>query len=398
MVAPLRRANLFISAALLLAPGLARAGEVLGKYYDFPGGSGGSGGSLPSSPLVAGPGGYFYGIAAAGNGAIFQWKPGHNARIIYSFCKLEGCSDGQYPQGTLAADSAGNIYGATFEGGIPLPIGSGPGGSGVVFKLAPGSSGPSGSWTETVLHRFGGAADNDGDNPATGVVLIGGNLYGTTNLSNFSNALPLVYELTAPTGGGTNWGYNELATLNNYIDQPGVLVAGPNGALFGTVTGNDGSGNGYIFEVTPPSGSGGWSFSTIHSFAGGADGGIPAGLFYAKPTLYGTTQRGGSNGGGTVYSWTSSAGETPLFSFSSTSGSTPGGLYVKGGNLFVTTAYSFVEVSNAGGVWSASSLYTFTGNNDGFDANTIITKSGKFYGSAYAGGIKNQGTVFQLVP
>jgi len=52
-------------------------------------------------------------------------------------------------------------------------------GTGVVFKLTPGSTG---RWTETVLHSFDGRNPNqDGSTPYGGLILDSlGNLYGAT--------------------------------------------------------------------------------------------------------------------------------------------------------------------------------------------------------------------------
>jgi uncharacterized repeat protein (TIGR03803 family) len=36
---------------------------------------------------------------------------------LYSFCLASSCTDGGYPYGTLAVDSAGRLYGTTQYGG-----------------------------------------------------------------------------------------------------------------------------------------------------------------------------------------------------------------------------------------------------------------------------------------
>ena len=62
--------------------------------------------------------------------------------------------DGGQPEAGLIFDAAGNLYGTTYLGG-----GSGSCGGvdcGSVFKLA---SNPDGSWTETTLHSFTGGTD-----------------------------------------------------------------------------------------------------------------------------------------------------------------------------------------------------------------------------------------------
>jgi uncharacterized repeat protein (TIGR03803 family) len=88
--------------------------------------------------------------------------------VLYAF---QGGRDGAVPNGGLVRDSTGNLYGTTFYGGSTgSSCGYGPRGCGVIFKLDP-------SGTETVLHAFTGGVD--GSNPAAGLLLYNGSLYGT---------------------------------------------------------------------------------------------------------------------------------------------------------------------------------------------------------------------------
>jgi uncharacterized repeat protein (TIGR03803 family) len=104
----------------------------------------------------------------SGNGVVFQLAPdGTGYKVLYSFCKLDGCADGAYPYGGLYADSGGNLYGTAAQGGTH--------GNGVVFKLAPNG-------IETVLHSFCSLPGClDGALPEAGLIADKvGNLYGTT--------------------------------------------------------------------------------------------------------------------------------------------------------------------------------------------------------------------------
>ena len=71
-------------------------------------------------------------------------------KVLYSFT---GGSDGSQPREGLVFDQAGNLYGATLEGGAY--------GYGTVFQLTPNSDG---SWTESVLYSFTGGSDGAGPN------------------------------------------------------------------------------------------------------------------------------------------------------------------------------------------------------------------------------------------
>jgi uncharacterized repeat protein (TIGR03803 family) len=103
-------------------------------------------------------------------GCVYQLSPTPDGkwkeRVLYSF---GGGEDGQNSISNLVADSAGNLYGTTSEGGAGC-------GCGTIFKLAPGSNG---RWTESVVHRFEGPPD--AAFPYNGMVGdSAGNFYGAT--------------------------------------------------------------------------------------------------------------------------------------------------------------------------------------------------------------------------
>ncbi len=66
-------------------------------------------------------------------------------------------------------DSAGALYGTTYEGGTL--------GFGTAFKLSPPSV-EGGLWTEEILHSFTGGSD--GAVPYTPLLVLGTTVYGTT--------------------------------------------------------------------------------------------------------------------------------------------------------------------------------------------------------------------------
>src|SRR5450755_4673888 len=120
------------------------------------------------------------------------------------------------------------------------------------------------------------------------------------------------------------------ATLYRFTGQngdgaypTGSVVAGRNGHLFGTTQsggagpcpGNQQSGCGTIFELSPPASPGGaWTETVLYSFGvKSGDGSTPyAGLvFDAKGALYGTTVGGGTGNNGTAFVLTPPASESP---------------------------------------------------------------------------------------
>jgi uncharacterized repeat protein (TIGR03803 family) len=100
----------------------------------------------------------------SGAGTVFQVSAAGQETVLHSFCSLNDCADGQLPYAGLVRDSAGNLYGTTYQGGTDL--------HGTVFELDP-------TGKLTVLYSFTGGAD--GGNPWAGLLRDSdGNLYGTT--------------------------------------------------------------------------------------------------------------------------------------------------------------------------------------------------------------------------
>ena len=82
--------------------------------------------------------------------------------MIHSFLG----NPGGYPESGLVFDTAGNLYGTTFDA------------KGAVFEMSPQSGG---TWKYRILHRFQNRRREDGSGPLTALAFdANGNLYGTT--------------------------------------------------------------------------------------------------------------------------------------------------------------------------------------------------------------------------
>jgi uncharacterized repeat protein (TIGR03803 family) len=103
-------------------------------------------------------------------------------KLLYSFAGEP--ADGSEPSGSLIRDSAGNLYGTTFNGGAY--------GQGTIFKVDT-------TGTETVLYSFTGEADGAG--PCAGVIRdSAGNLDGTADgggIFTGTTGYGVVFELDA---------------------------------------------------------------------------------------------------------------------------------------------------------------------------------------------------------
>jgi uncharacterized repeat protein (TIGR03803 family) len=140
-------------------------------------------GAGPESVLVADAAGNLYGTTTGGGndgcfdgggcGTVFELSPNSDGRwtqrVLYVFCSLSDCADGQDPvAGPLVLDAAGNLYGTTYAGGAYQNCNGFA--CGVVFKLEP-------TGKETVLHSFTGG--KDGAFPYAGLTMdTAGSLYG----------------------------------------------------------------------------------------------------------------------------------------------------------------------------------------------------------------------------
>ena len=343
-----------------------------------------------------------------------------------------GKADGGGAFGSLVRDGAGNLYGATEDGGTVAS-------NGVVFELSPPAAGKM-KWNEMVIYRFKG--NQDGASPIAGLVIDPtGALYGTTLLGG--GGAGTVFKLTPPAAGKSAWTETVLHRFSGAdgTNPAATLLLDPAGHLFGTTCGCYGSSQsqGTVFELAPPaSGKGAWSFGVVYTFLGGADGSHPRGPLArdAAGNLYSTTQAGGTKtwGFGTVFrlappapgasTWTKKV----LYSFAGHGdGAYPGGgvLLDAGGVLYGTTqsagakfypngagtVFALTPPAAGKAAWIFSTLYAFTGGTDGgTPSSTLVTDAtGALYGTAAFGGdvtgcappgdqAQGCGVLFKLVP
>ncbi len=174
------------------------------------------------------------------------------------------------------------------------------------------------------------------------------------------------------------------------------------GNLYGTTQSGGFDDVGTVFKLTPMGVE-----SVLHSFGSGVDGVYPtASLIIDKAgNLYGTTEEGGTNHGGTVFKLAPDGTENILYSFSGADGASPvAGLVRKAENFYGTT--EFGGTNNAGVVFKLakdgeeSVLHSFSGGNDGGLplAGLIMDGVGNLYGTTHFGGLDGDGTVFEIAP
>lgn len=239
--------------------------------------------------------GTLYGTTFEGvsGGTAYSISTGGTFKVLHTFCgKGDGC-------GPVAAmlNVGGTLYGTTSYGGN--------GGAGTVFSL-------SSAGTEEVLYGFQG--EPDGQSPGSSLIDVNGVLYGTTMLGGNYGCYPYascgtIYNVT------TKGKEQVLYRFRGYSDDgvnPMTSLLEVGGVLYGTTQYGGNGAVGTVFSFSNRFSKRGKE-RVLHSFLGGSDGAVPTSeMIYVNGTLYGTTYDGGRNarchrrapGCGTVFALT----------------------------------------------------------------------------------------------
>jgi len=275
--------------------------------------------------------------------------------VLYSFNDTTGLIN--LPKGALVADAAGNFYGAA-------PA-TGNGGGGGIFELTPPTT-KGGHWTESTLYEFTGGADGgyEGCCILYGDLIMdaSGNLYGTTPGGGSGNGV--VFELSPPTVSSGSWTETVLYPFTNGsygVAPTSTLLFDKSGNLYGTASGGGTGGGGTVFQLTPPTTSGGkWTEAVIHNFDTDAQFPTAAVTLTGTGAMYGTAGFGGTNFGGIIYKLT-----PPTVS---------------------------------GESWTETIIESFSDGGTGPDSpqGSLLLSKGTLYGTSEFGGAYGWGSVFKL--
>jgi uncharacterized repeat protein (TIGR03803 family) len=360
---------------------------------------------------------------------------------VYSFTNSDGV-------GLSGMTLSGNtLYGTTRQGGAF--------GEGTVFTVNSDGTDFKVVHSFSAVARFSGTYDgtnNDGGWPSSGVVISGGNLYGTTVIGG-------------PLGGGTIFRVGTDGTGFTTLENPGRVTV--NGALpfneipgslqfcalltstnnlYGLASAGGASGMGSIFSL----GTNGAGFKNVFDFTNSvADASSPLnGLTRSGDVLYGTTANsiGGTSGGtlfsvnvdgtryATIYDFKNSTNRTPkstpvvqvgaLFGTAQTASgkgtvfkmttdgkgfttlcnvgyasngldyeALPGDLVLSGNTLY-GVADSIFSVNTGGTGFQI--LHKFSDRDGSPPFSGLILSGGTLYGTALGGGSSGNGTVFSI--
>jgi len=246
--------------------------------------------------LVQGSDGFFYGTTQQGGtngiGTVFRISPAGSFQTLYTFDHIP--PGGFDPFAGLVQGSDGNLYGATFFGGTNQYV---PNQNsylgGAMYRIS-----PTGAYS--TVCSFGATA-NSGSNPQGGLVQgSDGNFYGMTTQGGLTNDGGVVFQASAAGALTTLYVFGGLPTDGR--DPVAALVQGCDGWFYGTTPGGGTNGDGTVFRINAAG-----SLTTLYQFTGNATNGTSpyaALLQGSDGAFYGTTQYGGTNGGGTVFQFT----------------------------------------------------------------------------------------------
>ena len=253
-------------------------------------------GEGPASALALGADGNLYGTTvshgvngtAIEGGTLFQLTPSGTLTVIYSFCALANCADGNEPYGAPVQGADGNFYGTTVGGGAKR--------DGVIYQITPAG-------VLTVLHSFcvvSGCPDAYDTNnqlvegPSSTFYGDGfqGGSYGNGSLYSITTAgaFTTLYSFCAASS----------STCSDGSGPAGGVILGSDGNLYGSTTSGGADTDGVAFQATTAG-----SVNTIYNFASVEPDAVePFGpmLQDSNGSFEGTSMGGGTGSAGAVYS------------------------------------------------------------------------------------------------
>ena len=367
-------------------------GTDYGTLYDFTGTV--DDGSYPSSGLIV-DSGILYGATTQGGsdgiGTIYGVSTTHvqhqitidvtSNLVIHTFASKP---DGSSPTGELVLYE-GQLYGITNTGG-DYDYGS-------IFRIDTSGG------NYSIIHSFN-KISSLGTNPAGGIVIDQGFIYGVTN-SGGAAGMGTVYRIQTDGSG--------MTILHDFLGIDGASPNAPltlnGGVLFGSTSSDSYNNGGTLFRVNTD----GSHFSTLYIFDPTVSAGpyYPTGqLVYDSGIIYGTTYQGGTNGGGTIFSISADGHSfNKLYDFGTSSDSETlptipeGGLTLVGGNkLFGMTTLGGASAHGtiySWDIWNRTFTTIHEFSNSERPSTRLTVEGSKIYG--FTTGFKyTSGTIFSM--
>ena len=269
--------------------------------------------AIPSSPLTQGQDGKLYGVTrdggANGAGALFQLSEAGEVKTLLSF-ETQPMSRLQVSSGlTLGWD--GSLYGTAPHGG--------PSGAGIVYKVSTRGE-------ASILHAFSSTQQALGRYPMARITQSWDGLYGTTAYGGVHDQ-GTVFRLAS------DGSLKSIYSFTNGPDgrSPSSLTLGADGHFYGVTSPNEARPAGGIFRITSSG-----TFTLLHAFDQAVEGHPLRGLSHEHPRqnlllasnghFYGTNPLGGAHGFGTLYQMTPQGKVSVIHAFAGgADGAHPGG-------------------------------------------------------------------------
>jgi uncharacterized repeat protein (TIGR03803 family) len=288
--------------------------------------------------------------------------------IVYGFSR-----GGVRPLTRLVSAADGNFYGTTYLGGAYD--------WGTIFRMTPDGS------VTTTLHSFSGGPGGAAPQGAL-IQAADNNFYGTTSgYSSYwgASGCGTVYRMT-PAGVVTT--LHVFAGLDG-CRAYGALIQGRDGNFYGATYAGGAYNHGTIFCLGPDG-----TFTVVYSFGGGADGGGPLGGLVqgADGHFYGTTERDGAFGKGTIFRVTPAGVLTILHAFQGRSQTFPSELTLAADGALYGVTFGqtyFDDPSDPGTIFRVTlagvftQLHVFQGP-EGWNSQgkLLLASDGSFYGAS----------------
>jgi len=352
----------------------------------------GTNGAGPLAGMTFDSAGNLFGTTPAGgangNGVVFEVPV--NGRAITALASFVDAE----PTGRIAVDSAGNVFGTTESGGTS--------GFGSVWEVLAGSH------AVTTLASFNGV---NGKFPEGGMVRDSdGNLFGTASAGG-ANDMGVVFKL--PQGGSAIVPVASFDGTHGSTPLAGVTLDAA-GNIYGVTASGGTDDEGTVFSIL----HGTSKIATLASFNGdnGSGPGDPLTLD-SGGTLFGTTQFGGPSSSGEIFEVVKGSGEITVigdFDDSTNMAGPSGGLSMdKDGNLYGTASNgandqgALFELFH--GEHRIRNLFDFNFTDadeaigDAAPGGVLVDSGGNLFGASEYGGtkngvVKNDGTIFKLIP
>lgn len=326
----------------------------------------------PTGSLTQGFDGTLYGTSSGGGtdavGTVFKLTAAGQVKVLYSFCSLANCADGEQPAG-LTLRPNGHFIGAAQVGGT---------GFGTIFDISPAGA-------LTVLYTFTGGTD--GREPSA-PIYANGAFYGTAYSAGAPSGCGTIYRIVGPGAIQIMHRFNK--TTGCY---PTGLVLGTDGNFYGTTQEGGTFEDGVVFSMTPAG-----IVTVLHSFDPNSDGTEPVGtLIQANDgNFYGATKTSGFATFGPIIFKITSAGTFNIFY--QLNGESDGD-FVQAGLLQATDGNFYGVASQGGACDECGTLFrvtpgaSFSVLNDftlatGYNPAAAVTQhtDGVLYGNALYGG------------